>query len=338
MKKRIIQALRLEETDKRPLWIMRQAGRYLPEYRKLREKYTFLELSGSAELSAEVTLQPLKRFPLDAGIIFADIMSPLPSLGIKFDFAPGPIIDNPIQSFAQVKALPSDFHNIAPEVIKAIGFVKKEMPSSTALIGFGGAPWTLAAYLIQGKGVKDFPLLRRFAYAEPDALQLLMEKLSDLSLQYYIAQFEAGADLIQIFDSWAGLLSLEEWQLWIQPHLKRITQELNERNIPTILFLQNANHLVNAYASMPVAGIGVDWRVNLSELQGLVGNRLAIQGNIDPAILLAGVNSTKNATKALFKSVKPKGHIMNLGHGILPNTPIESVEAIIEVINNEVSR
>ena len=335
MAKRIIQALQLQDTDQRPLWIMRQAGRYLPEYRKLREKHTFLELSSSAELSAEVTLQPLRRFPLDAAIIFADIMSPLPALGIKFDFAPGPIIENPICSLSQVQSLNIDHDKLAPEVIKAIKLVKRELPESTALIGFGGAPWTLAAYLVQGKGAKDFPLLRRFAHAEPETLKLLMRKLSDLSLQYYISQFEAGADLIQIFDSWAGLLSLEEWKLWIEPHLLKTTEALKVLGIPTVLFLQNANHLIDAYASMPVTGIGVDWRVNLSDLQKSYGKKLAIQGNLDPAILLAGPEATKTATQNLLRSVSAKGHILNLGHGILPSTPIESVQAMIEVVENE---
>ena len=172
-------ALDREPTPRRPLWINRQAGRYLPEYRKLRERYGFKELAGSAELAAEVTLQPIRRFPLDAAIIFADIMSPLPALGIEFDFAPGPVVAEPIRSAAAVDALPeADSKSVAPEVIEAIALVRRELPAHTALLGFCGAPWTLAAYLVEGRGVKDFPRLRAFAAEQPRALERLLERLS----------------------------------------------------------------------------------------------------------------------------------------------------------------
>lgn len=333
--KRLLNALNLKENDHRPIWIMRQAGRYLPEYRKVREKYSFREVSETPELAAEVTLQPLKRFEFDASIIFADIITPLKAMNINFDFNPGPIIENPISTPKQIDALPDKFYEVAPEVQASLKLVKSELKSQQTLIGFGGAPWTLAAYLIQGKGQKDFPAIRRFASEYPESLQSLLTKLSDLSIQYFKEQFESGAEVIQIFDSWAGLLSIKDWQTWIQPHLLHIVSTLKASNIPVILFLQNANHLVEYYCELPISGIGVDWRVDLSKLQSNVKDHIAVQGNLDPAILLAGPEVTKKYAINLLNSIDPKGHIMNLGHGILPNTPIESVHALIEVIKNE---
>ena len=248
----LLQAIDREPTPRRPLWIMRQAGRYLPEYRKLREQYAFKELASSADLSTEVTLQPLRRFPLDAAIIFGDIMSPLPALGVEFDFDPGPVIAKPIRDQAGVDTLhDADPEEIAPEIMMALQQVRKELPDETALLGFCGAPWTLAAYLVEGRGVKDFPTLRAFAAADPEALDSLLVRLTDLMVHYLINQAWAGADAIQIFDSWAGLLSLADWERLIRPHLQAMLEAVGAVGVPRILFLQNAPHLVDAYASLP---------------------------------------------------------------------------------------
>ena len=321
---------------RRPLWIMRQAGRYLPEYRKLRERYGFRDLAGEPELAAEVTLQPLRRFPLDAAIVFADVMSPLPALGIDFDFAPGPVVTEPIRSAAAVDALPgAEPGEAAPEVIRALALVRGALPAGTALLGFCGAPWTLAAYLVEGRGVKDFPTLRAFAAAEPAALDRLLALLSRLMAGYLIRQGEAGADAVQVFDSWAGLLARADWERIVRPHLYAMLETVGKAGVKRIVFLQNAPHLVDAYAELPAEVLAVDWRVDLAALQHRYGRRLAVQGNLDPAILAAGPDAVRAAAAKLLDEVEPTGHVVNLGHGILPQTPVESVDALVGAVHGE---
>jgi uroporphyrinogen decarboxylase len=335
MSKLLLETIAKRPTDRRPLWIMRQAGRYLPEYRACRETHRFKELAGNAELAAEVTLMPMKRFPLDAAIVFADIMSPLPAIGVEFDFNPGPIVENPIRTEADLARLHEpDESALAPEVIEALRLTRAELPESTALLGFCGAPWTLAAYLVEGRGTKEFPLLRSFAAARPDLLDRLLGTLSDLMATYLIRQHEAGADAVQIFDSWAGLLSLSDWERMIKPHLHQLLETVGKAGVPRILFLQNAPHLVDAYAKLPAEVLATDWRMDLGELGRRYPER-AIQGNIDPAVLLAGPEATRQQAQALLASTDPLGHVVNLGHGILPSTPIASVEALIEVVHAE---
>jgi uroporphyrinogen decarboxylase len=333
--KLLLQAMRREQVARRPLWIMRQAGRYLPEYRAFREKHSFKALAGSPELAAEVTLMPLKRFPLDAAIVFADIMSPLPALGIEFDFDPGPVVANPIRDAKGIERLRDpDAQEIAPEVIAALKLTRAALPEETALLGFCGAPWTLAAYLVEGKGTKDFPTLRAFAAAEPQLLDRLLARLTNLQIDYLRRQAAAGADAVQIFDSWAGLLSRASWEKLIRPHLTTLLEAVGRSGIPRILFLQNAPHLVDAYASLPAEVLGVDWRVDLSELQKRYPQR-AVQGNLEPAILTAGADATRAAAVELLATTAARGHIVNLGHGILPHTPLASVEALVAAVHSE---
>jgi uroporphyrinogen decarboxylase len=333
--KLLLSTIRREPTPRRPLWIMRQAGRYLPEYRAFRERHSFKSLAGDAELAAEVTLMPIRRFPLDAAIVFADIMSPLPALGVEFDFDPGPVVAEPIRDAAGVERLAEpDINAIAPEVIEALKITRRELPAETALLGFCGAPWTLAAYLVEGRGVKDFPMLRAFAAARPDLLDALLARLSRLMGQYLRLQAEAGADAVQVFDSWAGLLSLEDWQRLIRPHLHSMLETAGQAGIPRILFLQNAPHLIEAYAELPAEVLAVDWREDLGALQRRHPGH-AVQGNLDPAVLLAGAQVTRARAEALLERVDPLGHIVNLGHGILPTTPIESVQALVETVHAE---
>jgi uroporphyrinogen decarboxylase len=330
----LLEAIARRPTPKRPLWIMRQAGRYLPEYRKFRQSHSFKELAGHAELATEVTLMPLQRFRLDAAIVFADIMSPLPAIGVDFDFDPGPVVANPIRSAADLKHLHAPTEAPGPEVLAALKHVRAELDPAIALLGFCGAPWTLAAYLVEGRGVKEFPTLRAFAAAEPELLGELLAKLSDLMVDYLIAQHAAGADAVQVFDSWAGLLSLADWERLIEPHLRRLLERVGAAGIPRILFLQNAPHLVDAYAKLPAEVLATDWRLDLGQLQRRYPER-AVQGNIDPAVLLAGPEATRAAARDLLERVAATGHIVNLGHGILPTTPIASVEALIDTVEEE---
>ena len=333
----LLKAIRGEAVDRRPLWIMRQAGRYLPEYRELRKSYAFKAVAQSPELAARVTLMPMARFPLDAAIVFADIMSPLPALGVKFDFDPGPVVEDPIRDRAGVDALtPPDPDGLGPEVMAALRQTRDELPAETALLGFCGAPWTLAAYLVEGRGRKDFPKLRTFAAAEPKLLQDLLGKLAAAMSTYLINQARAGADAVQIFDSWAGLLSLADWERLIRPHLEMLLRTVGEAGVPRILFLQNAPHLLDAYANLPAEVLAVDWRVDIADVQRRYPAR-AVQGNIDPAVLLGGAAPTRAAAAALLQRVRPEGHIVNLGHGILPQTPLESVAALIDAVHKEPS-
>ena len=243
----LTQAIAREPVSRRPIWIMRQAGRYLPEYRKLRTRYSFKELSRNPELATTVTLQPIERFPLDAAIIFADIMSPVPALGVDFEFNPGPEVAEPIRTLAAVEALHDpDPEEVAPEVIAALKLTQKELPKETALLGFCGAPWTRAAYLVEGRGKNGFPKLRALARTEPKVLHLLLERLSKLMARYLVRQAEAGADAVQIFDSWAGLLSRSDWEQLVRPHLEAMLDTVGKSDVRRILFLQNAPHLVEA--------------------------------------------------------------------------------------------
>ena len=277
----------------------------------------------------------MKRYPFDAAIVFADIMSPLAGLGIEFDFDPGPVIANPVRDQDGVDAIGDpDPERLAPEVMAALTQVRRELGPQVAVIGFCGAPWTLAAYLVEGRGTKDFPALRAFAAARPDVLDRLLGKLTDAMAAYLVRQAEAGADAVQVFDSWAGLVSLADWERLIRPHLETLLEKVAAAGVPRILFVQNAPHLLDAYAALPAEVLSLDWRVDIARFQTRHPGR-AIQGNLDPAVLLAGPATTRTAAEQLFGRVAPSGHIVNLGHGILPGTPLESVDALVEAVWEE---
>ena len=334
----LLRALRFEDTPRRPLWMMRQAGRILPEYRALKERHGFAGLARDPELAAEVTLMPLRRFPFDAAITFADIMSPMPALGVDFRFDPGPVIAEPIRSARDVAALPDpddlDEAAIAPEVAAAQRIVRSRLVPETALLGFAGAPLTLAAYLVEGRGVRDFPRLRAFAYQEPAAFDALLDRLGRLCARYLLSQHRAGADAVQVFDSWAGLFPRAEWRLRIRPHLDRLLRRLGDAGVPRILFLHAAPQLVDDYADLPCEALGVDWRTDLGALRRRRPN-LCVQGNLDPAALLAGEQAVRRETGLLLASLPRPGHIVNLGHGVLPETPLQAVQALVEAVHAE---
>jgi uroporphyrinogen decarboxylase len=333
----LLRALRCEKTERRPLWLMRQAGRWLPEYRELRTRHTFEEMAGTPELAAEVTLQPLRRFPLDAAIVFADLVTPLAALGLAFRFEPGPVLERPLRSAADIRALrvPSSTE-IGPEVHATLRLVRAALPPERALIGFGGAPWSLAAYAVQGGGKSDFPALRALLASDPRLFGELLDTLARLSAAYLIEQHRAGAQVVQVFDSWAGLLSLADWTAHVRPHLARLLDELGRAGVPRILFLNGAPHLAAAAAELPSEGLALCWRNDLGALRAAIGPTKALQGNLDPATLLAGPEATARATRALLANVPARGHIVNLGHGVLPETPHASAVALIEAVHAEV--
>ncbi|MEM8932862.1 MAG: uroporphyrinogen decarboxylase [Acidobacteriota bacterium] len=337
----LVRALRCQSTPRRPLWIMRQAGRYLPEYRAMKQQHSFLELAGDPALATEVTLLPFQRYALDAAIVFADIMSPIAALGIDFRFDPGPVLDAPLRSAAMVDALPEpDPSSAAPEVVETLARVREALDPEIATIGFAGAPLTLAAYLIQGHGKSDFPRLRAFAASDPAAFSRLLGRLSRLVAGFLRQQIEVGgAQAVQVFESWAGLLSARDWRRLVFPHVKELLEEVGRSGAPRILFLNHGGPVLDAVIELrdelAFEALAVDWRHDLGALRERLGPDRAIQGNLDPATLLAGPETVRAAASELLASIPARGHVVNLGHGIQPDAPLESVEALVDRVRSE---
>lgn len=333
----LLDALYRRPTARRPVWIMRQAGRYLPEYRELRRHYSFEQLCASPEVAAEVTLQPMRRFPLDAAIIFADLMSPLASLGIGFRFDPGPVVDEPIRRREQIESIriPSP-EATAPEVFETLRIVRSSLPRDKALLGFAGAPLSLAAYLVEGQGSKSsFPQVRALLAHEPELFSSLMAKLAELSSRYLAEQVRSGADAVQVFDTWAGLFDRATWHAHVRPHLLSLLESLDGLGAPRILYVNDAPHLIADYAALPCEAIGCDWRESLAEIREITGGAKAIQGNVDPAVLLTSPETVRAATRRVIEQVPVQGHVVNLGHGILPDARIECLEALLDTVIEE---
>ncbi len=323
---RLLAASRREPLDRPPIWFMRQAGRYLPEYRALRVKHSFAEAMSEPELAAEITLQPLRRFPLDAAIVFADIMTPLGAMGVDIEFAPGPKMA-PLR-LADVTAL----HDLDPmgvdAVSRTITRVRSALDPSVAVIGFAGGPATLLAYLLEGGGSQQFPEFRRALHGTDPSSAL--EHLGRNMRRYLEIQIEAGADSVQLFDTWAGLLSTEQYTRWALPAVRAV---LGGLTVPTIYFAPGAAHLLDVITGVGATGYGVDWRLPLGEAWRRLGEDRVIQGNLDPAMLLSNPSTVVAGTRAVLdEAAGGPGHVFNLGHGILPDTPIENVEAMIETV------
>jgi uroporphyrinogen decarboxylase len=327
-----LQAVRGVSEERAPIWLMRQAGRYLPEYRELKAKSSFLEMTRTPEIAAEITLQPLRRFPLDAAIIFSDIMTPLEALGIEIAFTPGPVIAQPLRSRAQIEAL-AQRDEVAPFVGAALSIVRAELRPEIGLIGFGGTPLTLAAYLIEGGGSKEYAHFRQFLRSEPAALHLLLDKLTELTIVYLRMQVRAGADAIQLFDSWAGLHDEPTYRDFGLPYYKRILDALADTGAARMFFALGASHLMGAIAELPAETVSVDWRTDLGVARALLPGR-ALQGNLDPAWLYAGNARLGAEAERILTSGLGGAHIFNLGHGIWPDTPIDAVAHLIETVHN----
>jgi len=340
MADRFLRACRCEPVDRTPLWIMRQAGRYLPEYRELRQRVDFLTLCRTPELAAEATLQPLRRFPLDAAILFSDIMLPLEALGVKMTFTPGPTLAEPIRTRAQVDALElRPAAETVPFVADAVRLIRRELDGRTPLIGFCGAPFTLAAYLVEGRGREGFGAVKTLLYREPATLEHLLDKLAMAMTDYLRLQVSAGAQAVQIFDSWAGLLGLESYTQFALPYVKAIVDGVRPLGVPIIYFVNAGPHLLEAAATAGADVLGVCWRTPLDEAARRVGPGIALQGNLDPHALFATpAEVARRADDVLRRMAGRDGHIMNLGHGILPETPIASVEALISTVHEFAGR
>lgn len=323
------------DTEHVPMWIMRQAGRYLPEYRKLKESYDFLTLSSTPDLLTEVTLQPLKRFPMDAAIVFADIMTPLHSMGFDIDFAPGPVIQNPFRGPADVASLRTpEPEEIAPFLEEGLRSLAAELPPHQALIGFAGAPFTLFCYVVEGGGSKDFMTPRSLLRAEPNAAETLLSALADTQVHYLRMQHRAGADALMLFDSWVGLLSESEYRRFAMPFVERILHGLADVPAPVTYFPFGGAHLLDAVSELDVDVVGIDWRTPLSEASRSLGDEKALQGNLNPAALFATPEILEaEASEVLREGAQAGSHVFNLGHGIDRRTDPDQVARLVDFVH-----
>jgi uroporphyrinogen decarboxylase len=334
MNDRFLRACRREPVDCTPVWFMRQAGRYMPEYRRLREAYSMLELCKKPELAAEVTKQPLVH-GVDAAILFADILLPLEPMGAPFEFAKGegPVVHSPIASRAQIDAL----RVIDPEdglgyVLSAIRLLRREL--KVPLIGFAGAPFTLASYLVEGGKSANFSKTKKLMFGAPADFRALMEKLAEVVRRYLRAQIAAGAQAVQLFDSWVGDLSPADYVEHVQPHVRHILADVATAGVPVIHFGVGTATLLEAMRDAGGTVIGVDWCAPLDEAWARVGHDRAVQGNMDPCALLATREvAVKHAQRVLDAARGRPGHVFNLGHGILPETPVDNVKAVVEHVH-----
>jgi uroporphyrinogen decarboxylase len=313
---------------------MRQAGRYLPEYREVRSRVDFLTLCSTPELAAEVTLQPVRRLKVDAAILFSDLLVPAPSMGFELTFDPGPVIGNPARSAADVKKLrvPDPAQEI-PSVYETIRIVRRELDGQVPLIGFGGAPFTLAAYLVEGRGTRSFETWKRMIYAEPSVARALLDILAAVQERYLVAQVAAGAQAIQLFDTWAGLLPAADLEEFAVAPARRVIEAVRATGVPVTYFALDVAHGWEIVGRCGADVVGVDWRSSLTAADRALSGRFVLQGNLDPCVLLADPETVARRTRAMVEEGRGvRGHVANLGHGILPGTPVECAQAFVETV------
>lgn len=339
MNDRFLRACRREPVDATPIWFMRQAGRSFAAYRKLRERYGILELAKTPELCAEVTLMPVHELGVDAAVLFADIMLPLEPMGVDLRIEPeiGPIIERPIRSHADVEALrPFDPVGVS-FTLDAIRLIRRELDGSAGVIGFAGAPFTLACYLIEGRPSRDFATAKAFMYREPAAWHELMERLSAMVASYLRSQVEAGAEVVQVFDSWVGGLGPADYATFVQPHVERIFATLHD--VPTIHFGTGTAALLELMAAAGGDVIGIDHRVSLADAWRRVGHDRGIQGNLDAARVVAGWEPTEAGARAVLAEAGGRaGHVFNLGHGVSPQTDTGLLRRLVDFVHEETAR
>ena len=333
---RFLRACRRESVDRTPVWFMRQAGRYMAEYRALRQNYTLLQLCRTPDLATEVTLQPVRRIDVDAAILFSDLLLPLEPMGIPFDFVKGegPSIERPIRSAADVdKVRVIDPREALAFTFAAIRQVKGELGHRVPLIGFAGAPFTLASYAIEGGHSNNFALTKGLMYGDPAAWHRFADKLAAVVADYLNAQIDAGVDAVQIFDSWVGALNEADYREFALPHTTRIFDAINGR-VPTIHFGVASGSILHVMREAGGDVLGADWRIPLDEAWDRIGHDRAIQGNLDPTLLLGPRDRLLNGARdVLTRAAGRPGHIFNLGHGILPSTPVENVQAVARFVH-----
>ena len=334
----LVRALRGEPVERTPVWFMRQAGRCLAEYRALRERHGILEIARNPELSALVTAMPVDRLGVDGAVLYADIMLPLDGMGVPFHIQPdlGPIVERPIRTEADVAALRVvDAEEATPYLFESIRELRRRLPEDVALIGFGGAPFTLASYLIEGRPSRDLSKTKALLYGEPAVWHSLMSTLAEVLIRYLRAQVAAGAQVIQLFDSWAGSLAPETYRHAVLPHTKRIFSALEDLRVPRIHFATGNPLLLPLLADAGCDAVSVDWRVPLDDAWRVIGD-LGIQGNLDPGVCLAPFDVVeREACDVLRRAAGRRGHVFNLGHGVLPETEADTLARLVELVARE---
>jgi uroporphyrinogen decarboxylase len=333
---RFLAACRRQPVDRTPVWMMRQAGRYLPEYRAVREKTDFLTLCKTPELAAQVSLQPVDRFGMDACIIFSDILVPVEAMGMTVSFGDGgPHIEHPIRDAAALERLrvPDPLDEM-PFVLETLRLVKRALRDRAALVGFVGAPYTLASYMIEGGGSKTFAHTKTLMYDQPKLFEGLLSKIADTVAAFAAAQVAAGAQAVQVFDTWAGDLEPRAFERFALPYQRRVIERVRATGAPAILYVNGCAGVLELMAQSSADVLSIDWRIELSGTRARVGGELALQGNVDPAVLLSAPARVTEAAFAALESAGPTGHILNLGHGILPQTPLACAQAFVDAPKN----
>jgi len=336
---RFLRACRRLPVDATPVWFMRQVGRYMSEYRAIRARYSILEICAAPELSAQVTLQPVDRLGVDAAILFADILLPLVPMGIQLEFSAGegPVIRNPLRSLADVEALcPVEPRQSLGHVLEAVRIVRRQLEGKVPLIGFAGAPFTLASYIVEGGSSRNYARTKQLMYSDPQTWLLLMEKLARVVSDYLAAQVEAGAQAVQLFDSWAGALAPEDYRQFVLPYSHAVFQALLRYDrVPAIHFGTGTACLLGLMKEAGGDVIGLDWQTPLDWGWSVLGPQVAVQGNLDPAALFAPAEELEKRVARVLKQAGGRpGHIFNLGHGILPDTPVEAVQRVVEMVHD----
>ncbi len=332
MNDRLLCACRREPVDRTPVWMMRQAGRYLKEYREIRQKVSFLELCKNTDLAAEVSLQPYRILGVDAVIFFSDILIPVEAMGVSVALTDkGPEIGEPVRTASQVSKLGiPDPARETPFVGSILKRLRQELRDAVPLIGFAGAPWTLASYMVEGGGSRSFAEIKTLAFREPKVLHGLLEKLASTVSSYLLYQIESGAQAIQLFDTWAGELNRKDYEEFALPYTRQIFEAVGNR-VPRILYLNGCAAILESMADSGADVISVDWRISMAEARTRVGGRVAMQGNLDPCLLLGSKERMIAKASEILAEAGPTGHILNLGHGILPPTPVENAKAFIDL-------
>lgn len=330
----LLRTLRGEQTERTPVWMMRQAGRYLPQYMVLREKYGFFERCQTPELACEITIQPVDIVGVDAAILFSDILVVPQAMGLEVQLveSKGPFLPDPVKTFKDLdRVRVPDVHETLGYVFDAIKLIKQELNGRVPLIGFAGAPWTLLCYMVQGKGSKTFDEAKAFCFTQPELAHRLLQMITDTTIAYLQAQVAAGADTVQLFDSWGGLLGPDDFENFSLQYIRQIVAALKDK-VPTIIFAKGAWHSLDAMAATGAQGLGIDWCIKPQMARQFAGNNVTLQGNFDPAKLLSPIPTIKKEVTAMLDAFGPGHHIANLGHGILPNVPVDHARAFVDAV------
>ncbi|TCP29263.1 uroporphyrinogen decarboxylase [Scopulibacillus darangshiensis] len=334
-----LKACRGEDVPYTPVWYMRQAGRYQPEYRKIREKYSFFDINENPEVCAEVTKLPVDQLGVDAAILFADIMTPLKPIGVDVEIVEGvgPVISNPVSTIEDIQNLRSlDPNRDVPFILDTVKLLREQL--NVPLIGFSGAPFTLASYIIEGGPSKGYHKTKGFMYAKPSVWQALMDKLAELTIVYLKAQIKAGAQAVQVFDSWVGALEEQDYRIYIAPAMEKIFTALKETGVPTIYFGSGSGHLLKEWNKLPVDVLSIDWRTSIKDVRAM-GIQKGLQGNLDPSLLLAPFDMLRDRTKTILDQGKETtGHIFNLGHGIFPAASVATLKKLTDFVHDYTSK